>query len=81
MPKFFVDFQDGITIHEDDEGSDLLGFEQARNEAVAMLPQVARDELPDGEHREFVATVRDENGVALYRATLTFNGERLSRPE
>ena len=78
MPRFFIDFRDGSTLHEDDEGSDLLGFEQARDEAVGWLSEVARDQLPDGEYREFVATVRDENGVALYRASLTFHGERLA---
>ena len=78
MPRFFIDFQDGDTLHSDDEGSSLLAFEQARDEAVGLLPQIARDQLPDGEYREFVATVRDKNGVALYRASLTFRGEHLA---
>ena len=78
MPKFFVDFQDEGTVHRDDEGSELADFEQARNEAIGMLPQIAKDELPNGEHREFVATIRDHTGVAIYRATLTFHGEWLS---
>ena len=78
MPKYFVDFQDGDVLHPDEEGSDLFGFEEAREEAIALLPQVARDKLPDGEHREFIATVRDESGVALYRASLIFHGERLT---
>ena len=77
MPKFFIDFRDGDVLIIDDEGSDLHSFEEARLEAVGLLSQVAMDRLPDGEHRQFVATVRDENDVALYRATLTFHGERL----
>ena len=78
MPRYFVDFQDGDTVQPDEEGSDLIGFEQARIEAIELLPQVARDELPDGEDRTFIVTVRDASHKALYRATLTFHGERLS---
>ena len=78
MPKYFFDFQDGSLILPDEEGSNLSGFEEAREEAIALLPQVARDRLPDGEHREFIATVRDESGVSLYRASLIFHGERLT---
>ncbi len=80
MPKFFVDFQDGEVIHPDEEGSDVAGFEQAMVQTIGMLLQIAKDELPDGEHRNFAATVRDESGVALYRAKLTFCGEVLERP-
>ena len=75
MPRFFIDFRDGDTVHTDDEGSDHLSRDQARLEAVALLPEIARDELPDGEHRTFVATVRDETGHTVYQATLTFNGQ------
>jgi len=78
LPKYFIDLQDGDFAYPDEEGSDLAGFEEARNEAITLLSQVARERLPDGEHREFVTTVRDEGGIALYRASLTFYGERLS---
>ncbi len=77
MPTFYVDFRDGDKFHRDEEGSELAGFEQARDEAIGMLPQFAKDELPDGEHREFIATVRDAEERELYRATLAFHGERL----
>lgn len=77
MPKYFIDFQDGELVHPDEEGSDLPGFEDARIEAIALLPHMAKQKLPDGEYREFIATVRDEGGIALYRASLTFREKRL----
>ncbi len=78
MPRFFVDFRDGDNFYKDEQGIDVADFEQARNEAIALLPQVAKDQLPDGEHHEFVATIRDEGDVMIYRASLTFHGDRLA---
>lgn len=75
MPLFYVDFQDGKTLHEDDEGRHLPSPEAARKEAIGMLPQVAKDELPDGEARDFCVVLRDRERRILYRATLTFRGE------
>lgn len=80
MPHYFVDFQDGDKLQHDDDGMHVENFDQARDGAIRMLPQVAKEELPDGEHRRFAATIRDESGTILYRATLTFHGERLSQP-
>ena len=43
--------------------------------ALRALPDMARDIIPDGDHREFVVTVRTEGGSEIYRATLTLKGE------
>lgn len=53
MPLYYVDFQDGDHFQPDEEGSELVNYEQARRAAIELLPQVARDELPDGEDRTF----------------------------
>lgn len=42
-----------------------------------LLADVARERLQNKEDREFGVMVRDEAGKQLYRATLTFHGERL----
>ena len=78
MPRFYVDLQDEEDIHEDDVGSELESLEQARIEAVSLIYQVSKDKLLGGEYRELIATVRDEAGKSLYRATLLFKGEWLS---
>jgi hypothetical protein len=80
MPRFFFDTHDGDHLTADEEGLDLDGIEQAREEAVRALPDLARDLLPDGDRRSFAVTVRDESGTALLTATLTLRVEPL-RPE
>lgn len=78
MTKFFVDFQDNDTYREDDEGDDFPGLDQARKEVIDLLAEIARSKLYSGEHRKFVAIVRDENGTPLYRASLIFHDEQLA---
>ena len=78
MPRFYVDLQDEGEVHKDYIGSELESLEQARIEAVSLIFQVSTDKLLGGECRELIATVRDEAGTYLYRATLVFKGEWLS---
>jgi hypothetical protein len=75
MPRFFFDTHDGDHLTADEEGLDLDGIEQARDEAVRALPDLAHDTLPDGDWRSFAVTVRDESGKAVLTATLTLRVE------
>ncbi len=78
MPRWFFDLHDDNKIHIDDEGSDLADLEEACKEARRFLPDIARYEIPkDGDKRAFVVLVRDEEGKAVYSATLTYAGVRL----
>ena len=42
------------------------------------LRDIARDTLPDGDRRDYVAEVRDEAGRKVWRATLSLVVERLT---
>lgn len=75
MPRFFIDTEDGDTTLRDDEGEDYVDLAEARLAAIASLPGMADEKLPDGEHRVFKATVRDEASEIVYVATLTFHGD------
>lgn len=75
MPRYFIDTNDDDTFVEDDEGQDLPDAEAARKEALTALPDMARDKMSDGDRRTFCASVRDETGETIYKATLTLNGE------
>ena len=77
LPRYFVDVQDGDDIYQDDLGSELKDFEQARQEALASLAQIARDNLMEGAGRECIVTIRNECGTSLYRATLAFYDREL----
>ncbi|MGH1572676.1 DUF6894 family protein [Methylobacterium sp. P31] len=75
MPRYFIDTNNDDTFVEDDEGQDLPDAEAARKAALAALPDMARDKMPDGDRRTFCASVRDEAGTVIYKATLTLAGE------
>lgn len=63
VPRFFFD--------TDDEGQELEGLEAAKVVAQEELPHMARDELPDGDQRTFIVSVRDETGQVVLRASLS----------
>ena len=83
MPHYFIDTHDGERHLRDEDGIDLPGSWWACNEAVRILPGIARDLLSDGDplqyggQRDLVATVRDERDQALFRATFSLSTEWL----
>jgi len=79
MPRFFFDIDDGESCETDGRGSELLNAQAARNAAIAILPDVAREELPDGDRRIFMCKVRDENGNVIFIATLSLVAEWINR--
>ena len=77
MPRYFFDTNDGDMVDEDDVGLEFADHEAARREAIATLPDMARDRLPDGDRRNFSVRIRDEAGTVLYSASLALTGEWL----
>ena len=69
MPLYFFDVIDNGVLNRE-------GFHEARDQAIVLLPDIARDELPDGERHTFACWVRDERDRVIYRGTLTYEGER-----
>jgi hypothetical protein len=69
MPRFYFDISDGSEIGRDDEGLEFPSLEAARSAALATLGEIARDELPDGDSRDFRISIRDESGQPLLLAT------------
>lgn len=80
MPKFFIDTNDGDLFFHDGDGFEFADAEEAREAAIDTLPDMARSKLPDGDHRTFVTTVRDDQGIVIYEATLTMAGAWKLRP-
>jgi hypothetical protein len=79
MPRFFFDIDDGESREADSRGSELPNAQAARNAAIAILPDVAREELPDGDRRTFMCKVRDESGNVVFIATLSLVAEWINR--
>ena len=72
MPRFYIDTSDQEHFIRDQEGYEFEDVEAAKTAAVDALPDMARDELPDGDSRTFIAIVRDEQGKTLVQATMSF---------
>jgi hypothetical protein len=71
MPRYFFDTYDGDRFLPDDVGLEFAGLEVAKQEAQKALPEMAREVLPDGNHRTFVVSVRDEAGTVRIRMSLS----------
>jgi hypothetical protein len=78
MPRFFFDIRDGSKTYPDTEGTDLPSLDVARSEALSTLDNIARDELPDGDRRDFVINIRTETGPVMLTASLLLRVERVS---
>ena len=76
MARFYFDVVDGRGFHHDDVGDDFDGFDEAREQAQSLLPDIAREELPDGELHTITCDVRNETGRVVYRCELTLRGTR-----
>ena len=73
MPLFFIDTSDEDQFIRDSTGLEFEDLEAAKAAAVDALPDMARDKLPDGDSRAFLAIVRAEDGRSLLQATLTLH--------
>jgi hypothetical protein len=74
MPRYFFDTTNGETAYVDTDGLDLADDEEARTHALDALPDMASDDMPNGDDRRLVVTVRGEDGAVVYTASLTLRG-------
>ena len=74
VPRYYFDITDAGHLARDEHGSECADDRDARDQAISLLPDIARDELPDGDQHKFVATVRNESGQIVYEASLALNG-------
>jgi hypothetical protein len=71
VPRFFFDIHDGEDFTPDREGLDLDDLEAAKAEAKRTLPEIVKDEMPDGNRRDFTVDVKDAAGQLVWRVTLS----------
>ena len=77
MPRYYFDTDDGQTLSTDQEGVKLEGPQAARTEALRWLAGMAREALPTVEEPTFAAVVREQNGTAFFRTSLTLRHQWL----
>jgi hypothetical protein len=71
MPRFFFDIHDGKAFTPDREGLELDSLEAAKDEAKKTLPDIVKEEMPDGNRRDFTVDVKDVAGRIVWRITLS----------
>ena len=76
MPRYFFDVRDSKGYHPDDYGTECADTEEARQQCQGLLPDIAREELPDGDLHIITCDVRDETDRTVYRGKLTYEGIR-----
>ncbi|AWN49511.1 hypothetical protein DK419_26860 [Methylobacterium terrae] len=75
MARYYFDVHDGQGLDRDDVGSECRDRDAIRNEAMVVLPSIARDAIPkDGDRQAFTVLVRNESNLTVYTATLSFAG-------
>ena len=79
MPRFFFDIINAEDFTPDNFGIELDDDEEARQQAISLLPEIAREELPNGDFHAFTVKARNEDGTVVYEASLTLTGKW--RPE
>ena len=75
MPLYYFDVSDDGQSFPDEWGIDLDTIDEARAQAQALLPHLAREGLPKDDRRELSVNVRSSEGPCRYRVTLTIQGE------
>ena len=68
---FFFDIHDSEEFTPNCEGLDLDDLEAAKAEAKKTLPEIVKDEMLDGDRRDFTVDVKNAAGQLVWRVTLS----------
>ncbi|HEY1708935.1 MAG TPA: hypothetical protein VGG10_11775 [Rhizomicrobium sp.] len=68
---YYFDTDNDDRTSRDERGQDHADPESMRDAAIRALPDLARDDLPNGDRRVFTVKVRDESGRYVFQATLS----------
>jgi hypothetical protein len=69
--RYYFDTDNDDRVLRDEAGQDCASLESMRDVALRALPDLARDDLPNGDRRVFTVKVRDESGRYVLQATLS----------
>ena len=71
MPRYYFDIDDGKSFTRDEAGHEFPTPEAMRDAAVGVLPNIARNQMPNGDRRVFSVKVRDGDSRYLLSASLS----------
>lgn len=75
MPKYRFTTDDGDTLDLSPDWLEFPDDQAAICEAQRALADMAKENLPDGPHRDMRVAVEVVGGEVIYQASLEFNGE------
>ncbi len=78
MPLYFFDTDDGERQIRDEDGIDIPHLADVRTTARDLLFDLGHAELEIGTDRVFTAVVRDDRGMAIYRASMALRVDWVS---
>ena len=76
MPRYYFDIFDNQGFHRDEFGHELEDYEEARQQAQAIIPHIMQEELVNGELHIVSCDMREETGRIVYHAELKYKGVR-----
>ena len=79
MTRYYFDIRHKNGWHVDYFGVELVDFAEAREQAIALLPDIVREDLPEGDFHEVLCQVRDDISGIVYEGELVFNGRSIKR--
>ena len=74
MPRYWFAIVDAGDPTRDPHGVDLADDDEARDQAIGLLQEMMRFELPNGDRHEVVIKVRNERDQIVYEASLALDG-------
>lgn len=80
MPRYYFDIDNGTHSTKDEEGVELDGKLAVRDAAIAALPSIARDVMPNHDDHVIICTVRNEAGQEIFKAHLTLSATWIDEP-
>jgi len=75
MPSYRFTTDNGKKVDKDDESMAFKDDKSAAKAAQEALADMAKEGLPDGERLDLSASVENEAGEEIYRASLKFRKE------
>lgn len=74
MARYYFDIRDGRGFHSDSSGDDFEDFASACAQCQALVAEILREDLPNGDLYVVWCDIRDEDGQVVYRGELTYRG-------
>ena len=71
MPRYFFDLDGGERLFRDDKGSDLPDVQAAREEAIAVLPDIVRAMVTGDDRKTLTSIIRDDSGNVVFGVKIT----------